>query len=90
MISVKAKTAIKKIIKQTNWTQARLAAAVGLKDQRVLANRLTQENISINIAQEMLNKMGYEIVFQPVSGGRRKEGSFVIDGIDPPGDGGKK
>lgn len=84
---MKAKTAIKQIIKQSGWSQIRLASVLGLKDPRYISNRLTQDNISINMAQEMIAPLGYEIVFQPISGGRRKDGAFVIDGIDPPKDG---
>ena len=44
--------------------------------------RLSRSNITFDTAQEMLDKMGYEIVIQPVSAGKRKEGAIVIDGVD--------
>lgn len=87
---MKSNTALGKIMELTGWTQLRMAKELGLGRQSAIANRLARENISILNAMEMLNKMGYEIVFQPISSGRRKEGAFVIDGIDPPKDGEEK
>lgn len=87
---MKSNTALAKIMELTGWTQSRMAKELGLGRQSAIANRLARENISIINAIEMLDKMGYEIVFQPVSGGRRKDGAFVIDGVDPAKDGEKK
>lgn len=87
---MKSNTALSRIMNVTGWTQSRMAKELGLGRQSAIANRLARENISIMNAMEMLNKMGYEIVFQPISGGRRKDGAFVIDGIDPPESGDSK
>ena len=79
---MKASTAIKKIMKQTGWTQTKMAKAIGAKAQNVIAMRLSRSNMTFDTAQEMLDKMGYEIVIQPVSTGKREEGAIVIDGVD--------
>lgn len=79
---MKAKTAIKKIIKQTGWTQLKLADAIGVKGQSVIAQRLAQENLSIKNALELLTPMGYEIVFRPVSGNEQGNDEYIIDGTD--------
>ena len=79
---MKASTAIKKIMKQNGWTQAQMAKAVGAKSQTVIGMRLNRPNMTFDLALEMLDKMGYEIVIQPVSAGKRKEGAIVIDGVD--------
>ena len=79
---MKASTAIKKIMKQTGWTYKCMAEAVGAKSVSVVGSRLSQKNMSFDTAQEMLDKMGYEIVIKPVSTDKREEGAIVIDGVD--------
>lgn len=79
---MRASTAIKKIMKQNGWTQAQMAKAVGVKSQKAIGMRLNRPNMTFDLALEMLDKMGYEIVIQPVSAGKRKEGAVVITRVD--------
>ena len=73
-----AGSAIKRTIKASqDWTQAKLATALGLNTQGMLASRLAQKNLSINLAHEMLEPLGYEIVFRPKDPASDKP-SYVI------------
>lgn len=75
---MKVNSAIRKVMKETKITQTRLAEILGEKHQSVISERLRQNNISINLAMEMLDVMGYELVIQPKKPGRRPEGQILI------------
>lgn len=60
-----AGTVINRIIKTAGMTQKKLAEVLGVPDNRYVSARLKQKNLSINLANEMLEPLGYEIVFRP-------------------------
>ncbi|XCH79044.1 MAG: helix-turn-helix domain-containing protein [Candidatus Dehalobacter alkaniphilus] len=76
---MKATEAVKKIMEDSNITNAKLASRIGCSNA-VIYERLTQKNISVNSLDQMLAALDYEIVLQPKSSGRRPEGCFVVDG----------
>lgn len=74
--------AIRKIMKDSKFTQQRMADILGKKHAKEIGSRLMSKNMSFDRALEMLDALGYEIVVQPVTAGQRKEGAIVIDGKD--------
>ncbi|MCD8201026.1 MAG: helix-turn-helix domain-containing protein [Clostridia bacterium] len=73
--------AISKIMKEQKCTQRTMAMALGMKRASDVGSRLSYDNLSFDKAVEMLNVLGYEVVFQPVTGGHRKEGSVVVNQV---------
>lgn len=61
---MKSTEIIKNIVKIKNITQTELAFRLGI-ERRVLYERLTQSNISVNKMDEMLKILGYKIVVMP-------------------------
>lgn len=74
-----ATQAIKKIMQETDVTNAKLASRIGCSHS-VVYERLTQQNISINLLDQMLSVLDYEIVVQPKTNKRRPSKHFVIKG----------
>ena len=74
-----ATKAIKEIMIKQGMSNADLAKRIG-SSNAVIYERLTQDNISVRTLDEMLRVIGYEIVIQPVTSGRRPNGVYVIDG----------
>lgn len=60
---------IEEVMVETGFGKAQLGRAVGIEDKKrpsdVISKRLGQENISVNIAKEMLDAMGYTMVIVP-------------------------
>lgn len=79
---MKINKAISKIMKQTGFTQIRMAHAIGKSKATDISSRLNHGNMSFDKAVEMLSVLGYEIVVQPITSGQRKEGAIVIDQLD--------
>lgn len=77
---MKANEVVKAIMKENKVKQETLAKAVGLPDARYVSARLNYPNLSVVTLCEMLEGMGYELVAQRKTGGKRKEGTFVITG----------
>ena len=75
---MKLGSAIKIAMKNTNTTQKQMAERLGEKTQSVISQRLLHDNMSINLALEMLDVLGYEIVVQPKKRGRRPDGQILI------------
>lgn len=75
---MKANEIVKDIMEKQHLKNAQLGARIGVKNDAIFA-RLTQKNISVDILNQMLAAMDYEIVVQPKSLGRRPEGCYVID-----------
>ena len=58
-------------------TQSDIASALGVKPQ-VVNDRLKNENMKVNTAIELLEKMGYEIVVKPKEYGDKRK-SYVVE-----------
>lgn len=72
------KEALRAVMKETRTTQERLAHLVGCKSQRAISERLHKQDIKIGMMVEMLESMGYELVVQPKTSGKRKIGQIVL------------
>lgn len=71
---------VKQLIKESGFTQATLAKALGYNNQSSVAMRLSKNNsMTVDNLAEMLAVLGYELVVQPKKPGRRPDGQFVID-----------
>jgi DNA-binding XRE family transcriptional regulator len=70
---------LKKLMKETNTTQAQMAKRLGAKTQSVIAQRLKRENPNIDTVFEMLDEIGgYELVIRKKRQGKRPEGEYLI------------
>lgn len=76
---MKSNEAIRKIMKETKFTQSQIAIAIGKPGGNAVGSLLCTENLSANTMVDILNVMGYELVMQPKTQGQRKEGSIVIE-----------
>lgn len=79
---------LRAVMKERKVTQTNMAALMGYSAQGALANRLNSK-ISCDLLIEMLEKLDYEVVIQPKTQGKRKEGSIVLEPSGLP-DGRKK
>ena len=68
---------IKAAMKETNRTQEMLGNDLGMK-QNAVSNMLNRKEPSLATFREAMEVMGYEIVVQKKTQGRRKEGQMVL------------
>lgn len=65
------------VIKETKPKKTTMASAIGIK-QNSLSSVLNRGNIHTNTLIDILEYMGYEVVVQKKTQGRRKEGQYVL------------
>lgn len=80
--------AIREVLYKARVTQVEMAEMMGYKSQSGFSGRLSGK-ISCDLLIEMLEKLDYEVVIQPKTQGKRKEGSIVLEPSGLP-DGRKK
>ena len=81
--------AVKEVLRTTRTTQARLAELMGYKSQGTVGNAL-KARLSAEMLIQWFDKLGYEIVVQPKTQGKRKDGSIVLESCNVPDGRGKK
>ena len=69
---------IRSVMKITNTTQKRLADMCGNKSQGSIGMALNSK-IMANTMLKWFDKMGYEVIVQPKTSGKRRAGSFVLE-----------
>lgn len=81
---MKTQEIIEKVMKITNKSKAELGRAVGISDEGkpgratdLIAKRIKQKNISVNVLLEMLGAMGYTLVVVP-KGKNLKDGEYEV------------
>lgn len=74
---MKANEAIREVMKATGTKVSDLAFRTN-KKSNVISERLSQENISIKLMNEMLRAMGYKVVAVPRET-RIPEGGFEVE-----------
>lgn len=84
-----ATEALKTVMRDKKVTQERLAKTMGYSAQSCLASRL-KGKMSCDLLVELLNQLDYEVVVQPKTSGKRKEGSIVLEPSGLPDGRGKK
>lgn len=73
------KEIVKAALKETGTTQQRLAEAMGYSNgQANVAKIFSRQDIYMSTLTKMLDKLGYEVVIQKKTQGRRKEGQMVL------------
>ena len=78
---MKVENILKNIMEETGTTKAQLGRAVGIEQEKrpgdVIAKRMKQKNISVNVLSEMLSAMGYTMVIVP-KGPNLKKGEYEV------------
>lgn len=80
---------IKAAMSNRKVTQTLFAEMMGYSSQGAVGNRLNS-NISCDLMIQMLDKLGYEVVVQPKTQGKRKDGAMVLEPSGLPDGRGKK
>lgn len=73
---------IASVMKEKKVTQISMAKSIGKEKATDVSARLASKNMTFNKAIEMLSVMGYEVVVQPVSRGKRPDGQYIVVGSD--------
>ena len=81
--------AIKAALSDKKVTQSRLAELAGLSSQGSISNIATKK-ISCDMLVKLLDCLDYEVVVQPKTSGKRKEGAIVLEPSGLPDGRGKK
>lgn len=68
---------LKEVIAEVKPKKTVMASAIGIK-QNSLSSVLKRSNINTDTLIDMLEYMGYEVVVQKKTQGRRKEGQYVL------------
>lgn len=74
---MKITDAIKTVMERKGVTQAALCSRLGVK-QQTMSMRMTQDNMSIGKANEMLRAMDYKIIILPREA-RIPEGGYEVE-----------
>jgi transcriptional regulator with XRE-family HTH domain len=74
---MKITDAIKTVMERKGVTQAALCSRLGVK-QQTMSMRMTQDNMSIGKANEMLRAMDYKVVILPREA-RIPEGGYEVE-----------
>ncbi len=83
------KNIIKTILSERGINQTILAKMLGYASQKGVNNRL-EGKMSADMFAEWLDKLGYEVVVQPKTQGKRKDGAMVLEPSGLPDGRGKK
>lgn len=66
---MKVEKILEAVMEKTNMSKAQLGRAVGIEQEKrpsdVINKRMKQKNISVNVLNEMLAKMGYTLAVVP-------------------------
>ena len=66
------------VFDKTEISVAQLSRTMGFNSPSALWNML-ERKVSADSLIEMLNWLGYEVVVQPITSGKRKDGSIVLE-----------
>lgn len=84
-----ATDAIKNAMADKRITQTKLADIMGYASSAGIRSRLNS-NISCDLLIQLLDKLDYEVVVQPKTQGKRKDGAIVLEPSGIPDGRGKK
>lgn len=74
-------TAIKFMMNRSRLTQSRLGAMLGVK-RAAVGNRINYHDMSLRRMLQITEACGYEVVLQPTTQGKRREGQLVLKAAD--------
>jgi hypothetical protein len=63
---------------EKNVSLQRMAALLGKPNYQTVQKHLARETILVTNFLNMVEALGYEVVVQPISSGRRPPGSYVL------------
>ena len=73
------------MVKESPWTQARLATSMGFNSAQALRKRLDPEvSPQVDFAAALLQRLGYDLAVVP-AGAKLPEGSVLLPGDFEPG-----
>lgn len=87
-----AKSIVKQVLKDKSISQTQLASLLGYTAASGVTNRLctSSKDMSCALFADMLSAIGYEVVVQPKTQGKRKDGAMVLEPSGLPDGRGKK
>ena len=74
---MKASEVIRAMVKSRGLNVKRLSEMMGVK-QQIVDQKLHNGDLKVGFLAECAEALGYEVVIQPKSAGKRKEGSYVV------------
>lgn len=74
--------AIRNIMKENGVTQQVMAINTGRKKPNEVGSALNSKNMTCNQVIKMLSTMGYELVIQKRTSGKRPDGQIVLERSD--------
>lgn len=80
---------LKEVMSEKKITQSKLAELAGLASQGSISNIATKK-ISCDMLVKLLDCLDYEVVVQPKTQGKRKDGAMVLEPSGLPDGRGKK
>lgn len=72
------KDTIKKMIKDSRYTQDRLCKELGYSGVGVLGTMLSRGNMTVKSLEAICSTLGYQIVLKPISGENKSERTIVL------------
>jgi hypothetical protein len=92
MDNMNSKEIVKQVLKEKKMTQTQLAAIMGYTAPAGVTSRLcaSSKDMSCALFAKMLDSLGYEVVVQPKTQGKRKEGSMVLEQSECPDEKGER
>ena len=75
---MKMTSTIRLLMKSRGITQTVMGKMCGLAGSSGIRRRLNKDNITVNVAIDMLEILGYEIVIRECGSGRRREDEILI------------
>ena len=75
-----ANEVLRTLIRESGLTGDQIAKMLGYPDGRYISAKLSSKNMTIDAIVGIAECLGYEVVLQPKTSGRRKEGQIVIQG----------
>lgn len=72
---------LKAVLKERGITQTQLAEMMGYASQSAVGNKI-KLGCTTNLFVEFMDKLGYEVVVQPKTQGKRKDGAMLLTNGD--------
>ena len=72
---------LKAVLKERGVTQTKLAEMMGYASQSAIGNKV-KDGCNTNLFVEFMDKLGYEVVVQPKTQGKRKDGAMLLTNGD--------
>lgn len=74
-----AKEVITTAMKQSGLNQTQMASMIGMNNQSGFSMALNRADLKVGFFVKVLNAMGYEVVVQKRTRGRKADGAFIVE-----------